>query len=361
MQPIEPVISAIAKTIRAGKWAIMVGPDLLAHDGKAFSEHLLAHMGMTGTTDAARYFQQYDLFTFENNLSKMTTYTALKDFYAKTAAEVGGTLYSPLCRLPVSLVVSLLPDAALRDAFRDSGQDYAFKFYHRNEPSEDIAEQPTAERPLVYNLFGHIDAMTSLVLTHEDLLNYLFAMLGERKLPQGIRTAFDQVENILFLGCKLDRWHMQILLRHLNLHEKDRQRLAPHNTYSDDVVMLYQKHFKLDFLSIDPRTFLTKLYEACEREGVLRQGAAQEATAASPRDQIRQLIVNNHIEQAANRMVELVQPTNDDLADDLTLVLSSFKLVEKQSKKGIITESDYLLQTNKIKDSLLEYLKEIPA
>ena len=67
MNQLDAIVGAIADTIHSNSWAIMLGPELLNKPGEAlFNERLLEHLKAAPGSDTYKYYQQYDLFAFEN-------------------------------------------------------------------------------------------------------------------------------------------------------------------------------------------------------------------------------------------------------------------------------------------------------
>ena len=81
----------------------------------------------------------------------------------------------------------------------------------RNEYAFD--ETPTADRPLVYHLFGHTKLPSSLVIAEDDYFDYL---IGVKKnwdlLPNALKGALYST-SLLFLGFRIDDWAFRTFFR----------------------------------------------------------------------------------------------------------------------------------------------------
>ena len=87
---------------------------------------------------------------------------AVKAFYQQPRPQAEAMLHK-LVRLRFPVFVSLTPDNRLRQAFE--GLPAEFEVYVRNKPHRENLPEPTADRPLVYQLLGSLEDRNSLVLT----------------------------------------------------------------------------------------------------------------------------------------------------------------------------------------------------
>jgi hypothetical protein len=80
--------------------------------------------------------------------------------------------------------------------------------------------QPTPQNPLVYHLFGLEAYPKSLVLTEDDYLDFLAAIVqdsadqGDPRLPWYLRQALTQ-SSLVLLGYQLHEWDFRVLFRGL--------------------------------------------------------------------------------------------------------------------------------------------------
>jgi SIR2-like domain len=75
--------------------------------------------------------------------------------------------------------------------------------------------QPTVANPVVFHLYGHDDSLESLVLTEDDILDFLVAVARDGQLiPRRIQEAFTNT-SLLFLGYRLADLDFKVLLRSL--------------------------------------------------------------------------------------------------------------------------------------------------
>jgi hypothetical protein len=72
---------------------------------------------------------------------------------------------------------------------------------------------PSAERPLVFHMFGLFEELESVVLTEDDYFNFLIGVTRNRNLvpPLVLRALTDRA--LLFLGFQIDDWNFRVLLR----------------------------------------------------------------------------------------------------------------------------------------------------
>jgi hypothetical protein len=82
---------------------------------------------------------------------------------------------------------------------------------------EDDGYTPSAERPLVYHLFGHLSVLDSLVLTEDNYFDYLIGVSRrgkENPIPSYVGAALASTA-LLFVGFKIDDWDFRVFFRSL--------------------------------------------------------------------------------------------------------------------------------------------------
>jgi hypothetical protein len=160
---------------------------------------------------------------FQNQLSRDELEVEVRRFYDKqkeTLADCRDATFGCLAALPFSLFVTSRHDVTL-DHFlqklgkRPSSQSYQFKGDRRDI----LGYLGTVEEPLIYHLYGSFDAPDSLVITENDQLEFLKAVVAEcPKLPADLTNLFSG-KNYLFLGFGLGNYHLRVLLHVLNLSQ----------------------------------------------------------------------------------------------------------------------------------------------
>jgi hypothetical protein len=127
-----------------------------------------------------------------------------------------------LAGLPFTTYISANPTSLLADALVDAGKTPQVFFYRwREELFEPVilADEPTEQKPLVYQLFGSLEDPDSLVLTMDDYFDYLIAISknmekATKPIPTEVMTALTD-NSLLLLGFQLDDWSFWVLFRFL--------------------------------------------------------------------------------------------------------------------------------------------------
>jgi hypothetical protein len=157
-------------------------------------------------------------------------------------------IYEKLARIKFHLIISISPDHLLASAMEKLDIPHDFAFYNKTVNPGKLS-QPSSNNPLIYNLFGSIEEQQSLLLTHEDLYDFLFAILGDHKLPDELQTALGKAANFLFIGFQFDKWYMQLLMRLLNLHDERFafDRYASKGELDQESIVFYKEQFPDQF------------------------------------------------------------------------------------------------------------------
>src|SRR5262249_20942963 len=97
-------------------------------------------------------------------------------------------LHCDLAALPFSLCISPTPEHFLLIAFTQTpGKQPLYSYYHFNPKPADARarrltsplEEDSEHQPLMYDLYGSLDVLESLVLTENDLLDFLVNVTRE--------------------------------------------------------------------------------------------------------------------------------------------------------------------------------------
>lgn len=130
-------------------------------------------------------------------------------------------LYRNLAALPFYLTVTTTPDFMFRKALEDEGKHPRTGLYYfkRADKTKSMVEEiGTVEKPLVFHLYGTIDEPGSLVLTENDILDFLVGLISKNPpMPENVLSELNHdYKSFLFLGFGFRDWYLRILLHVLN-------------------------------------------------------------------------------------------------------------------------------------------------
>jgi hypothetical protein len=125
--------------------------------------------------------------------------------------------HAVLAGLPVPIYITTAVDTLLEHNLRRRGKAPVSGLCAWNG---DIGEEGTAgdarpdvQKPLVYHLFGRLDARDSMVLTEDDHFDFLIGVTSNRDLiPVTVRRALADTA-LLFLGFHMEDWNFRVLFR----------------------------------------------------------------------------------------------------------------------------------------------------
>ena len=139
-------------------------------------------------------------------------------------------LYDLAAQLPLKYVLNCTPDSLFLNALQRHDKKGLFFDFHFNKPTHnktendralDLEKEITEDHPLIYNLLGHFDDPSSLVLTDADQLSFLDVVLQREKeatLPANIIYHFLRPplrrlrRTYIFIGFDFNEWHLRLFL-----------------------------------------------------------------------------------------------------------------------------------------------------
>jgi len=223
---------ALLYTIEGDKCVLFLGPDVTEGAGDQgrgslgselcsllFSEmensgdaQLKDELGCIDTTNLSHVAQLYRRYKGGDSYLSST----VQRFYRERQDQTS-PLYENLARLPFSFIVSTTLDTMLETAFSANNKQAQVSWYNFARPSRSSTSAGTPLQPHVFHLCGHLQDPDSMVLTEDDLLNFLIAIASkDPPLPRTITEVFsDASTSILFLGFGFRYWYLRILLQSL--------------------------------------------------------------------------------------------------------------------------------------------------
>jgi hypothetical protein len=148
----------------------------------------------------------------------------LRAAWQKRCATADPEAHMVLASLPCPIYIVTHPFDLMTDALREVGKDPVVELCRWRRDCYDWPESvfdrepdytPSAERPLVYHVFGAVTMTESLVVTEDDYLDFLVGITEDRSIvPAPVRRALAD-SALLMLGFELEDLDVRVLLRTL--------------------------------------------------------------------------------------------------------------------------------------------------
>ncbi len=175
------------------------------------------------TSDLAQVAQCY---CNDKSKGRLGLQQKVSDFYDERR-NLCSNFHRDLAALPFYFIVTTTPDNMLIEALEKENKKPIRKWYDFRGYNPPIVEEVeegkwSPDKPLVFYLYGTLDKPSSLLLTEDDLLDYLVAFISEeRSMPRNIKSELQlESKSFLFLGFGFKHWYLRILLHVLRMEQK---------------------------------------------------------------------------------------------------------------------------------------------
>jgi len=301
----------LVSTLRHGQCVLVLGPEIPAEAGPqgatnntsaertyadALKSRLAAELEEDGRrvtpsslAGVAQQYEDAEGFGTGNLRSQAAR------FYASAPLEPSA-VHRALALLPFPLILSTCQDRLLTDALQQAAKTpttYAYNIRGDRSDNPEFVVPGAPHAPLVYHLFGTFDEPQSLVISENDLLDFLIAVVSERPpLPNSLRRALQRPGvSLLFVGFGIRHWYLRVLLKALVRSVRfgrsvDAIALEPllHHTPDFDrqqTILFYQRGTRIEVCDDDIFTFVAELAQRLANEGGIV--AQQESIGPRPR------------------------------------------------------------------------------
>lgn len=191
----------------------------------------------------------------------------VEDFYRNYAGWTTD-VHRRLAAWPIGLCIDLTPAGLMANAYDEARKTPVRDFYGSGKGQAISLIDITPGRPLVYELFGSLDNSASLLLTENDMLDFLVNVAKNTpSLPKDLTSRFsDPKTSFLFLGFGFQHWYLRILL-HVLKADGDRQNLSLaledaaffEHPDRDQTVLFYSEQHRIQFRYASWQAFADEL------------------------------------------------------------------------------------------------------
>lgn len=351
----------IIETIKAEKCILFLGPELFTNEQNEPLEKQLVDFLQVKNNPKVRVYDD-GLFFFREGALKTLTYYKIKSFYSQSFPKTEA-LFEKIAQIPFHFIVATTPDKKMSEVFDRLNLKHNFDFYWKHQPPDKNAKIPSIKSPLAYNFFGCVDRQESLMLTHDDLFDYLESVFQGKSMPPKVRHhLIQEVDNFILLGLPFDKWYMQLLLRILKLH-KDAEfvKYASNLDLDDETQTLCYDHFRINFVPNNVEGFINEIYTRCKEAGILRKSREEQTSIL---EQLIEWLSKDEIEQVFHSFTDFLNGLGEhgkDLHEDLTLLMNRHRRLLRKINQGIVDNGEANRESNKLRKNLLELINEAKA
>jgi hypothetical protein len=253
------IIKGIEKSV------LVIGPGIYQDNNGGIKEYASKYAKLNNGL-VQKYFEQYHLFMPKTHNSGILIQQDFADFYKGKYIDTMKDLYFKISQIPFPLVISLNPDHTLISCFNKLKMEHNVTDDFYKQGKNNLKNKtPSKKYPYVLNLVGSASDPESLILTFDDLFDYLKNILMGNDIPASIRVFIQKARHIVFLGVEFDKWYFQLLVKLLIKFEGKYKALryaVPIISRDDDdnVSCICEKCFEITFIDHEIKSFINELY-----------------------------------------------------------------------------------------------------
>lgn len=338
---------------------LFIGPGILPFPGfntleDALCDYLQKKSEDEMTPFIEKFYRDDKFFRLNENDKDESLWNFMsyyRDFFKDKEVELteARAVLRKMAEIPFSTIISMIPNTLIEDAF---GEDFAFHsdFYNKKEKPNPYV-QGRKDDPLLYYMRGKMTEDESMVISHNDLFDYLESIYEAKSMDTNFKSALKTAKYFIFLGLPLESWYMQLLLRLFEFHVKKPKILAlkRFGDKAKNQKVVYEDLYQVKFYESESREFIDQLHTRCGADSMLRvssEGAGVVASFERDSQNLLSLIKAGHHEQSIAELEELsvkyLKPAeHQSYFNDLTLGASNYRSAVRNFNIGLLTPDKF--------------------
>ena len=230
------------------------------------SDYLIAELEKEGKVYQGEDKNLFDVATaYEKECGTTKLQMKAKHFYKNH--QKPGSIYQLIQALPVYLIINTNPDNLLEKAYDEAGKQYQSRYFNylQTHRSSEIEERADKNIPVIYNIFGSIEQIESVVLTREAQLEFVeqFILSSHNSERNSILKEFIGNKRYLLLGFNYEDWNLRILPKVLfsDDMQSDVPAIAPkgNSEVSIDTELFFKYLYNFQFVNMTTYDFINKM------------------------------------------------------------------------------------------------------
>ncbi|MBF4516994.1 toll/interleukin-1 receptor domain-containing protein [Flavobacterium sp. ANB] len=263
---IENAYKTIARHITSprGQCVLILGPELAINkDGIGYKTYFRDIM-----PNNSKYFDLENLFYFNNSTDRYSIVNKVLEYYESVGDPV---LIEMISRIPFPLIINVNPDKAINRTYNCKGINFSGGYFTKDSKTIfNSIPLPSKETPVIYNIFGSIEADQSLILNHKKLYETIQYLLPKKSLPDNIELFLNETaSSFIFLGFKFDSWQYQLLCHKLIVNSSNndlKTNISSTNIIeNENVSIIMNDSFAMKFTAENPIQCIHNIIKCCEQ------------------------------------------------------------------------------------------------
>lgn len=340
---------------------LFIGPGILPFPGfdsleDALCQYLQERSAEERSPFIEKFYRDDKFFMLDERQKHKSLWNFMSyysDFFKEHDKELeeARSVLRKLAEIPFSTIITLSPNTLLEEAF---GSDLAFHtdFYNKKQKPQPYVPG-RKEDPLIYYMRGKMTVDESMVISHNDLFDYLESIYEAKSLDSEFKKYLTNSKYYIFLGLPLESWYMQLLMRLFEFHLEMPQIVAL-KKFGERFMerkALYEDLYRVEFHDSKSIDFIDQLHDRCEEAGVLRSAGERAANSSFARDteQFQSLLRAGQHEQSLLFLEEMSKKYlgttgHDEYHNDLMLGGSNYRSANRDFNIGRITYDKFKVE-----------------
>lgn len=348
---------SVINDIESEKCILLLGPEVvLSQNGNSLQKELVAYFAQQPQLNIEFDNDGLAVFKEKNGQTKRSFHTHFRKFYDQNVHV--SDFYKKIVQIPFHLFVTISPDMNLNKAFDSFGFPYDFKYYRKSEPCEVINNIPTKYNPLIYNLFGIYTDEDSLVATQDDIIEFLFSILGDFKTPQTLRSGIKKAKTFFFLGFDFEKWYLKIILKLMEL-ETETANYASEKPIDFDfkTKAFYINNFKMAFVKSNAFDFIDNLYNELKKRDKIKKFDNENEHPLKAK--IKNHLKNDDLQNAIDELSDYFEGKSEDLSGQLIQASGRLNGLKRKINNKTISAETAEVEMNQIRQHIISLIDEI--